>query len=307
MVPGTVASRKAGGRWTDIAIRSSAAPRRNDLAKAHRLARLAVRSLYAELVLYPKPGLVSLRDNGAHSDMNAATLMRSLFSLRCYFVAIALAGMRSASMAELRVLGLAAESRMLRATGQINTHRGAIFSLGLLVASAGLASSEGHPPNDTTLRNMIALNWRRELLRVPAPAASGPTHGQLVAARYGASGARGEAIDGFPAVFDVALPALRFAASRGAGARYAQLHAFFALLARIDDTNVLYRGGTAAAKRLKSAAADFLAAGSVFAADWEHRAEALHRWSSSVRLSPGGCADLLAGAVFVDQWQVLEA
>jgi len=103
------------------------------------------------------------------------------------------------------------------------------------------------------------------------------------------------------------LPALRFAVSRGAGVPYAQLHALFALLARIDDTNVLYRGGPAAARRLKSGAADFLAAGSVFAADWEQRAEALHRWSSSVRLSPGGCADLLAGAVFVDQWQAAQA
>ena len=70
--------------------------RRDDLATAHRLARLAVRSLYAELVLYPKPGLVSLRDNGSHSDMNAELFMRSLFALRRYFVEIAIAGMRSA-------------------------------------------------------------------------------------------------------------------------------------------------------------------------------------------------------------------
>ena len=304
---GSLPTRRTDGRSTGIAILPSAVPGRGDLATAHRLAHLAVRSLYAELVLYPKPGLVSLRDNGAHSDMNAATFVRSLFSLRRYFVEIALAGMRSAAMAELRVLGLAAESRMLQATGQINTHRGAIFALGVLVASAGLASSYGYPPSDTTLRNMIALRWRRDLVAVLAPAASGPTHGQQVAARYGASGARGEAIDGFPAVFDVALPALRFAMSRGADARCVQLHAFFALLARIDDTNVLYRGGTEAARRLKAGAADFLAAGSVFAADWEQRAERLHRWSSRVRLSPGGCADLLAGAVFVDQWQAAEA
>ncbi len=166
--------------------------------------------------------------------------------------------MRSASMGELRVLGLAAESRMLRATGQVNTHRGAIFALGLLVAAAGLASSYGHPPSDTTLRNMIALHWRRELLAVPAAGRVRTLrHGQQVAARYGASGARGEAIDGFPAVFDVALPALRFALSRGAGARHAQLHAFFALLARIDDTNVLYRGGAEAGKETQGGCRGF--------------------------------------------------
>src|ERR1700693_3113583 len=73
--------------------------------------RLAVRSLYQELVLYPKPGLVSLIDNGSHQDMDASTFMRSLFSLRGYFVAITAAGMNHASFEELRTLGIAAEAR----------------------------------------------------------------------------------------------------------------------------------------------------------------------------------------------------
>src|SRR5689334_1169702 len=98
-----------------------------DADVAHSIGRCALRSLYAELVLYPKPGLVSLRDNGAHADMNAATFMRSIFALRRYFGEIALAGMRAAPMSELRQLGLHAESRMLRATCGVNTHRGAIF------------------------------------------------------------------------------------------------------------------------------------------------------------------------------------
>ena len=276
---------------------------RRDRAEARRLARLAVRSLYAELVLYPKPGLVSLRDNGAHTDMNAETFMRSLFSLRRYFVDIAIAGMRSANMAELRRIGLAAEARMLRTTDGVNTHRGAIFALGLLTASAGLAWSHGRAATDATLRDIIVTHWRRDLLAVLAPATIAPTHGQQVAARYGATGARGEAIRGFPAVFEVALPALRLAISRGADAGRAQVHAFFALLAQVDDTNVLYRGGCDAALGIKRGAADFIAAGSVFAPGWEQRAERLHRWSSIRRLSPGGCADLLAAAVFVDQWQ----
>ena len=111
---------------------------------AHRIARrislLAVRSLYQELALYPKPGLVSFRDNGAHLDMDAATFVRSLFSLRGYFVAISAAGMRDAGFAELQQLGLAAESHMLRATRGINTHRGAIFTHGILAAAAGCAA-----------------------------------------------------------------------------------------------------------------------------------------------------------------------
>src|SRR5436190_15089025 len=107
-----------------------------DVAAAQAIGRVALRSLHAELVLYPKPGLVSLRDNGAHRDMTAATFMRSLFALRHYFGTIALAGMNAAKMSELRRLGIIAEARMLHATGGINTHRGAIFAVGLLSAAA---------------------------------------------------------------------------------------------------------------------------------------------------------------------------
>ena len=107
-----------------------AGPARADTAAAGVLvARHAVRSLYQELVLYPKPGLVSLVDTGSHTDMDASTFVRSLFSLRRYFLEIALAGSQGADFAVLRGLGIEAERRMLLATGGINTHRGAIFSL----------------------------------------------------------------------------------------------------------------------------------------------------------------------------------
>ena len=287
-------------------IRGESDSRPRNFATARRLAVLAVRSLHAELVLYPKPGLVSLRDNGAHADMNAQTFVRSLFSLRRYFVDIAAAGMRSENMMELRRIGLAAEARMLRATAGVNTHRGAIFTLGLLTAAAGRAWVDGRAATDGTLRELIATHWRRDLLAVRAPTDDAPTHGQQVAAQYGATGARGEAIGAFPAVFEVALPALRHAMALGADDARAQVHAFFALLAHVDDSNVLYRGGVRAALKLKRGAAEFLTAGSVFAAGWCMRAENLHRWASIQRLSPGGCADLLAAAVFVDRWQAAE-
>ncbi|HWW69324.1 MAG TPA: triphosphoribosyl-dephospho-CoA synthase, partial [Duganella sp.] len=110
---------------------------------AGEIARLAVGSLYAELCLYPKPGLVSLVDSGSHRDMNAATFMRSLFSLRHYFRSICLAGLIGAPFARLKQLGIEAETAMLKATRGVNTHRGAIFSLGLLCAAAGRARAQG--------------------------------------------------------------------------------------------------------------------------------------------------------------------
>lgn len=285
----------------NVAARPTVARPTPERAFARSIARLAVRSLHAELALYPKPGLVSLRDNGAHRDMNAATFVRSLFALRRYFADIAVAGMRAAPMAELRRLGVAAEERMLAATHGVNTHRGAIFTLGLLSASAGRSWAQGRSCSDENLRDILARHWRHDLLAVPAVAV--PSHGQQVAARFGLPGARGEAIRGFPSVFEIALPALRDAIARGADAESARLHTLFVLLASVGDTNVLYRGGSAALHRLQHAAAEFIACGSVFTDGWLRRAEILHRHCSRRRISPGGCADLLAAAWFVHQLQ----
>ena len=272
-------------------------------SSAHHIARLAVRSLYRELALYPKPGLVSFRDNGAHPDMDAATFMHSLFSLRGYFAAISAAGMRAATFNELQQLGLTAESRMLDATRGINTHRGAIFTQGLLAAAAGYAVARNIRPSDENLRAIIMEKWSRDLRAIAVAHAATPTHGQLMAARHGATGARGEAMMGFPSVFEIALPALRDALDRGAEAQLAFLHTFFVLLAETKDTNVLFRGGTEGLLFIQTQARDFLGRGSVFEPGWQQRAESLHRECSAKNLSPGGCADLLAAAWFVHQLQ----
>jgi triphosphoribosyl-dephospho-CoA synthase len=266
------------------------------------LSRLATRSLLAELVLYPKPGLVSLRDTGSHSDMDASTFVRSLFSLRGYFADIASAGAAAAPFPALRELGIRAEASMLAATGGINTHRGAIFVLGLLCAAAGRAQAQGETPTDDALRRSLNDAWGRALASFAA-SAGGRSHGVLARIRYGATGAKGEARRGFPAVFDIALPALRAARARGADVRHARLSAFFALLAGVDDTNVLHRGGASGLAFVRDCALGFRADGDVFRAGAIARAEAIHRAFVARRLSPGGCADLLAAALFVHELQ----
>jgi triphosphoribosyl-dephospho-CoA synthase len=274
----------------------AAALRRDD--RSRRIGRLAARSLWQELALHPKPGLVSLRDPGAHRDMDATTFMRSLFVLRPWFVELAAAGARSARFTDLRALGVHAEAAMLSATGGINTHRGAIFTLGLLAAGAGALAARGLPIGDTALRTIIAAQWGTALACEwrPAYAAS---HGAHVERRYGVHGARGEAVHGFPAVFEVALPALRAALRCGASATHAQLAAFFALLARVDDTNVLYRSGRRGLAFVQRAARDYIADGDALSANGLARAADLHRAFVERRISPGGCADLLAAALFV--------
>ena len=253
------------------------------LVHAADIARMAVGCLYAELALYPKPGLVSLVDNGSHTDMNAAAFMRSLFTLRHYFRAVFGAGVDDAPFARLRTLGIAAEARMLHATGGVNTHRGAIFSLGLLCAAVGRASAEGLAMRPASLRAVLLIHWGDG----------------LAAHQHGAGGARAEGALGLPSVFEVGLPALQAALAAGRSMRHARVDALFALMAHIDDSNVVHRGGADGAAMVRRGAQAFVDAGASAQPDWMARAVALHHAFIGARLSPGGAADLLAASCFV--------
>src|SRR4051794_21640382 len=136
------------------------------------IGRAAVRALYTELALSPKPGLVSPLDSGAHDDMDMTTFMRSLFALRGYFCAIAEAGAVGADFADLQALGLRAERRMLAATCGINTHRSAIFSLGLLAAAAGWLRAEGQSTAGEALGRCIARRWGASIVQAGGQASS---------------------------------------------------------------------------------------------------------------------------------------
>jgi triphosphoribosyl-dephospho-CoA synthase len=282
--------------------RASLAPPRVPAAAGAALhgevARLALRCLYAELTLYPKPGLVSLVDNGSHTDMNAATFMRSLFALRHYFARICRAGARGAPFGELKRLGIEAEARMLLATRGINTHRGAIFSLGLLCAAIGRARAQGLEPTPAGLRALLLLAWGEELAAHTVPGES-RTNGLRVASLHGAGGAREEAALGLPSVFGTGLPALRATLAAGRGMQLARIDALFALMARVSDTNVLHRGGAAGAATVREHALAFVDAGGTGNPHWRERALACHRLFVARRLSPGGAADLLAATCLV--------
>lgn len=274
------------------------AARSPDTAFCQAIALHAVRSLYAELTLYPKPGLVSLVDNGSHDDMTAATFMRSLFALRHYFARITRAGMEEAPFATLKRLGIEAEDRMLGATGGINTHRGAVFCLGLLCAAIGNCRARGIALTPDAIRATLLMRWAGALAAHTDPGAA-DSHGLRVARRYAASGAREEGARGLPSVFELALPALRGTLAAGRGMRRARVDALFALMGHISDTNLYHRGGEEGAMTVRRHARAFMARGGTACGDWEAEALACHRAFVAGRLSPGGAADLLAAACFV--------
>lgn len=268
---------------------------------AATIGRTAVRALYAELALHPKPGLVSPLDSGSHDDMDMGTFLRSLFALRGYFRTIAAAGAAGEGFATLRDLGIAAERRMLAATGGINTHRGAVFGIGFLAAAAGWRMRRGLTLRGAALGETVAGLWGAQIL---AAAPQAPvSHGGRAVQRYRVRGARQEAADGFPTLLTLALPALDGALTNGAGPERALVQTLFTLMAELEDTNLLHRGGPAGLAFVRGEARRFLDRGGVFQAGWRAEALALHHACIARRLSPGGSADMLAGAHFVHALQ----
>jgi triphosphoribosyl-dephospho-CoA synthase len=264
--------------------------------------RDAVRALYAEVALHPKPGLVSPVDSGSHTDMDMATFIRSLSALRPYFGDIAAAGAAGGDFTILKTLGIDAEKRMLKATGGVNTHRGAVFGLGLLAAAAGYRAGVGHgdprnPSDPRTLGEIVAARWGADILAAAPPVPQ--SHGAAALARHGGRGARQEAAAGFPTLYTLALPALRDVLAATGDTERAMAQTLFVLMAAMDDTNVLHRGGADGLAFLQREAGAFLARGGVLQADWRAQALRLHRDCVARRLSPGGAADMLAATWFV--------
>jgi triphosphoribosyl-dephospho-CoA synthase len=272
-------------------------PRLCALRVAARVGRAAVLALHEELTTHPKPGLVSPVDAGSHRDMDASTFFASLLSLRGYFREVARAGACGASFATLRAIAVEAEARMLRATGGANTHRGAIFTVGLLAAGAAGLEAQGTPPDPVLLRAEVRERFGSTLLR-ELPALPG-SHGAIVLRRHGVCGARREAASGFPHVFGVGLPALEESLRRGASRAQAAVQCLMTLVAVLPDTNLLYRGGVSGLRFANDAAREFLGEGGVHQSGWELRARAIHLDFVARNLSPGGSADLLAASLFV--------
>ena len=262
--------------------------------QAEYVGSLAAACLHLEVQTHPKPGMVSHLDCGSHTDMNAALLHRSAHVLRPYFSELCAAGRVGASMEHLRRIGMAAERAMLAATSQVNTHRGAIFGLGLLAAAAGFRAS---CCRKAPLGRIVARLWGREILNGPVVLHS---HGTRALMQYGVGGARHEAAAGFPSLYRIGIPALLEGQSLSPyDPESARIHACMALIASVSDTNLLYRGGREGLQFARHAASRFLAAGGVGRLGWQVEAQRVHLDFVERRLSPGGCADLLAMALFV--------
>jgi triphosphoribosyl-dephospho-CoA synthase len=267
-------------------------------APASVIAQCAVDALIAEATLTPKPALVDRRGSGAHRDLDLDTMLRSANALAPTFLAIARAASGARPSQNLREqlarIGREGEAAMMRATDNSNAHRGAIWIVGLLCAGAAM-----HAPNDTDGMCASAASIARFDDRY-APATSNASHGAKAGARYSVAGARGEARDGFPHARRIGLPALDDARARGIGENDARLDALVAIIASLDDTCLLHRGGLAALRAAQRGARRILGAGGASTREGRAALAQLERELLSLNASPGGAADLLAATLFLD-------
>lgn len=298
------------------------------------VAECALEALLLEVAATPKPGLVDRRNNGAHRDMNFYTFIRSALSLRPHFALMAQAGQDLAKRPPqelfnyVRILGLAAEKDMFAATNNINTHKGALFALGLLCASAGQAccrsaDRSGWQPaalgqfvaqmsqglcqreladlntlaaqatNATQATGAVSLTNTEPDIKVRPTAAL--THGQRMYLQYGACGARGQAESGFAQVIEKYLPYLRDLKKQQLDQDEILVRTLLLIGADLDDTNILNRVGATKAAWAKEACA-------ALHEHYTHEAACqLDDLFIKERISPGGSADLLSVTIFLDK------
>ncbi len=247
------------------------------------VADLAERALRLELDTTPKPGLVDRRDNGAHKDMDYALMSKSISALRPYLTRLAVESAKDIDPAKIKEIGIEAEKAMLKATGGVNTHKGALFCIGLSVAAASnLASATG---------SVEAYSFKELVSRAASeiPSARG-THGAEAKRSFKAVGALENARAAYPELFADWLPYYLSLECDPFRCHKTLLH----IMTTLDDTNILHRRGAEGLAHAEAEAARLLEDFS------ESGLSSLNKDFIRENISPGGSADMLSLTIFIE-------
>ena len=247
------------------------------------VADLAERALRLELDTTPKPGLVDRQDNGAHKDMDYALMSKSISALRPYLTRLAVESAKDIDPAKIKEIGIEAEKAMLKATGGVNTHKGALFCIGLSVAAASyLASTTG---------SVEAYSFKELVSRAASeiPSARG-THGAEAKRSFKAVGALENARAAYPELFTDWLPYYRSLEGDPFRCHKTLLH----IMTTLDDTNILHRRGAEGLAHAEAEAARLLEDFS------ESGLSSLNKDFIRENISPGGSADMLSLTIFIE-------
>ena len=290
------------------------------------MASLAERALRLELDAPLKPGLVCPDSAGAHRDMDYALMLKSIAAIRPFFSRLAKAGVTFADTgatttgiaAEIRQLGLDAERAMLAATGGVNTHRGAIFALGLALAAAGCTFISARQAHSTAGRRMEVVDYKHDMqnrlvlfaqalsrnhLKDSELHSTPKYHGAEVVKQFGVKGAREMALEGYKDLFERWLPAFRSMQGDPMQIQKTLLY----IISELDDTCVIHRVGYDRAQEVKREARALLEeipgqAGNEGEkeAEWLRHLKNMNARYNSDGISPGGAADMLALTILTD-------
>lgn len=266
----------------------------NNYNEIEFLAKNAVKALVDEATLTPKPGLVDKNNCGAHKDLNLDLMLRSANTLYSTFLEIAEASFSKLPSnklwKDLSQIGLKGEKAMLNETNGINTHKGEIWALGLLVCGAAMNIEYADTQKIAVLASKMACYNRTSEI----------SNGFYALQDYGVTGARGEAQAAFPHVIDVALPTLYNSRKQGSSECKARIDALISLIAVVDDTCILHRGGMKALIETKNSAKEIIHNGGANTEEGFNSIIKLDEKLIKLNVSPGGSADLLAAALFLD-------
>ena len=272
------------------------------------IARLATQALQAELDTTPKPGLVDKDNNGAHRDMDYALMQRSIDTLHPYFVKLALLGCADTlpSHTAIRDAGIEAEKAMLSATNGVNTHKGALFSMGLAVVAAAHEERKIAANEEQILKErnggedvLVSLQTTIKALSASFPDTNG-THGNkaklLSKGTTAIKGALDNAREGYEMLFAEWLPF--YIERRKERDAYTLHKTLLRIMCDLDDTNVIYRTDLATAEEVKQEARALLDSFSKAAL------KDMDRHYTTRNISPGGAADMLSLTIFIGSIQI---
>ena len=260
------------------------------MLNSDKIARLATYALIYEVSLSPKPGLVSLIDRGAHDDMDYIDFLKSSLVLFDYFKIAYELGEKSdgEDFLELREFGKVYEKKMIEATAGANTHKGIIFSLGLMVYATAIEINKENFSFEKIINRVAYLNRgitkELEIYRARS-------HGEKNYKKYGLKGIREEAEEGFKKTL-LGLDFLK-KVEKKTNFDYALTGTLFYFMSLIEDSNIIKRGGLEGLEFLKETS-NYVLKNKLYENESGMREiKKINEEYKRRNLSPGGCADFL--------------
>lgn len=277
---------------------------------AHYASSLAQRAILYEASTTPKPGLVDRDNSGAHKDMDFFTFMASSSALYRGFYECTMAGLffeeedSTKLLDKIRKPGINSEKAMFNATNGVNTHKGIIFSLGILCAVLGkLYSRQG---GESFIIEDVCDEVKKAAYKLTdkdfaeIDNKTVLTHGERLYKNYGLKGIRGEVESGFYSVRKDAVQVLRaWSRNTHCSMNHLFLNILLNLMSDSEDTNVIIRGGIDSLAYVKNLSKQFVREGGMQQPDAVKKLQMMNDDFVKRNISPGGSADLLAVTIFL--------